>query len=195
MLGSINSSIIVGKLFGIQDIRKHGSGNAGATNTLRTIGKRAAILALFGDVLKGVIAIILARLISGQFITESYYNISVLLSGLCVIFGHDFPLYFGFRGGKGILTSASVIYMLDWRIGIAVTLLALIIMATTKFVSLGSILSAASYFIFILIFYFGDYAYISFALIVSLLAILRHKQNIKRLIAGNENKLGAKKKN
>ncbi|MBR2878509.1 MAG: glycerol-3-phosphate acyltransferase, partial [Clostridia bacterium] len=108
LLGSINSSILIGRLFGVKDIRKHGSGNAGATNTLRTIGKKAAILALIGDALKGVIAILLTRLVLGMFIEGDLLRIAQYISGVAAVLGHNFPIFFQFKGGKGIVTTAAV---------------------------------------------------------------------------------------
>lgn len=186
LLGSINSSIIVGRLFGLEDIRKHGSGNAGATNTLRTLGKKAAALTVLGDALKGILAILLARIVGGA-------DVCMYAAGLCVVLGHNFPIYFGFKGGKGILTSAAVIFMLDWRIGLAVLVISLAVMAVSKYVSLGSITGAVLFPVAVFVLHRGDYIFFVFAVIMGLLAVIRHRQNIKRLISGTENKLGSKK--
>ncbi len=186
LLGSINSSILTGKLFGIKDIREHGSGNAGATNTLRTLGKRAAAVTLLGDVLKGVIAIIISRII-GDGVLCTY------AAGLFVVLGHNFPVFFGFKGGKGILTSIAVIYMTDWRIGIILTVVSIGIMAVTKYVSLGSVVGAILFPVLVAVFHPGDFVILTFAVILGLLAVIRHRANIKRLINGTENKLGTKK--
>lgn len=194
LLGSINTSILVGRLFGIGDIREHGSGNAGLTNTLRSVGKRAAALTLVGDVLKGVLAIGIAWLLCRLIQDETQRKAAVLAAGLCVVLGHNFPLYFGFKGGKGILTSATVIFMIDWRSGLIVTAVAVIFIILTRYVSLGSVLSAAAYPVCAALIYPGDVIYFIFALLLALLAILRHHANIKRLVNGTENKLGAKKK-
>ncbi len=186
LLGSINSSIIVGKLFGIKDIRKHGSGNAGATNTLRTLGKRAALFTVLGDALKGVLAILVSYLIGdGELCTYA--------AGLGVVLGHNFPVFFGFKGGKGILTSIAVIYMVDWRIGIILTVISIGIMAISKYVSLGSVIGAILYPVLTVIFHLGNLSMIIFAVIMGALAVIRHRANIKRLLSGTENKLGATK--
>lgn len=192
LLGSINSSILVGRLFGVKDIRQHGSGNAGATNTLRTIGKKAAALVFVGDVLKGVIAVLIAKLIA--FLLHTDMDIAVLAAALLAVLGHNYPLYFGFKGGKGIATSAAVILMIDPLIGICVFIFALLVMLITRYVSVGSIAAAVAFPVAVAIWHHDNIPYLIFAVALGLLAILRHKENIKRLIKGTESKLGAKKK-
>ena len=186
LLGSINTSILVGKLFGTKDIREHGSGNAGATNTLRTLGKKAAALTVLGDAIKGILAIIVAWIIGDS-------AICTYAAGIFVVLGHNFPVFFGFKGGKGILTSTAVIFMTDWRIGIILTVISIAIMAISKYVSLGSIAGAVLFPVLVAIFYPGDMKILAFATVLGILAIIRHKQNISRLLNGTENKLGAKK--
>lgn len=184
LIGSINSSILVGRLHGI-DIRQQGSGNAGATNTLRTLGKSSAALVLVGDLLKGVIAVLIGFTISD--------NLGGLIGGLFSIIGHNWPVYFGFKGGKGVLTSLAVVFAIDWRIGLIVTVIGILVVAISRFVSLGSIIGAA---ILPVLFYFIDsyreipatYSVV-FALIIATLAIYRHRANIGRLVKGNESKI------
>ncbi len=192
LLGSINSSILVGKLFGVTDIRQHGSGNAGTTNTLRTIGAKAAALVFVGDILKGVVAVLLARLIA--FLLQVDNSIAVLAAAFLVVLGHNYPLYFGFKGGKGIATSAAVILMIDPLIGICVFVFAILVMLITRYVSVGSIAAAVAFPTAVAIWHHDNIPYLVFAIAIGLLAILRHKENIKRLIKGTESKLGAKKK-
>lgn len=192
LLGSINSSILVGRLFGVKDIRQHGSGNAGATNTLRTIGKKAAALVFAGDVLKGVIAVLIAKLIA--FLMHTDMGIAVLAAALLAVLGHNYPLYFGFKGGKGIATSAAVILMIDPLIGVCVFVFALLVMLITRYVSVGSIAAAVAFPVAVAIWHHDNIPYLIFAVALGLLAILRHKENIKRLAKGTESKLGAKKK-
>ena len=192
LLGSINSSILVGKLFGVTDIRQHGSGNAGTTNTLRTIGAKAAALVFVGDILKGVVAVLLARLIA--FLLQVDNSIAVLAAAFLVVLGHNYPLYFGFKGGKGIATSAAVILMIDPLIGICVFVFAILVMLITRYVSVGSIAAAVAFPAAVAIWHHDNIPYLVFAIAIGLLAILRHKENIKRLIKGTESKLGAKKK-
>ena len=188
LIGSINSSIIVGKLWGKIDIRNFGSGNAGATNTLRTLGIGPTILVIIGDALKGVIAILI-----GWFLAKENGG---LIAGLFAVVGHNWPVYFQFKGGKGILTSAFVILMVSPKEGGIAILIALAIMAITRYVSLGSVAAAALYPILIGIMEAGkpnSRNLFIFAVLLAVLAIYRHRSNIKRLINGTESKLGQKK--
>ena len=184
LLGSLNSSMIVGKFYGI-DIRKHGSGNAGTTNTLRTLGKKAALFVLAGDLLKGVLAYLIGFYISGN-------PMGGMIGGLAAIIGHNWPLYFGFKGGRGVLTSLSVLLMMDWKIALVLLGVFAIIVALTRYVSLGSIIGAALFPVLSLL--LGrDLVYIIFSAIIAIMIIILHKDNIKRLLSGTESKLGAKK--
>ena len=186
LLGSINTSIIVGKIKSGEDIRKFGSGNAGATNTLRTFGKSAAILVVLGDVLKAVISILIAKLIWSE-------NLAVYISGIGVILGHNFPIFFCFKGGKGIVVSATASLFADWRVGLVIIIISLLIMIITKYVSLGSVIGACLIVVFGLIFRGIDIDFLVFSIIVGGLAIIMHKKNIVRLIKGTENKLSFSK--
>ncbi len=187
LLGSINTSIIVSKIMLGDDIRNHGSGNAGATNTLRTVGKKGAILVVLGDVLKTVFAIIIAKLLlKGD-------PSAVYISGMGTVLGHNFPVFFNFKGGKGIVVSTTVILFADPIIGISVMLFALLVMAITRYVSLGSILGAVLFVVFSLIFKAENPDFIVFAFMLALLAIYMHKGNIVRLLSGTESKLSFKK--
>lgn len=199
LLGSVNSAIIVGKLHKI-DIREHGSGNAGLTNTLRTLGKKAAVCVLLGDVLKGVIAIGIAIIVSKMsFYPSEYFAVITQLAGIAVVLGHIFPIYYGFKGGKGVLTSITVMFMINWQISLMCLLLFIIIVAITKFVSLGSVLAA---FAFPCLVFFSDKIpflterrdMLIFSIILAVIVIVKHRTNIVRLIQGKENKLSFKKK-
>lgn len=197
LLGSLNTSIIVGRFYG-KDIRKHGSGNAGLTNTLRTLGKFAAVLVILGDVLKGVLAYLVGNLVVGSVQLESIaslsnaFGIGGMVAGIAAIVGHNWPIYFGFKGGKGILTSFSVVMMMDWKLGIPLFALFIVIVAITRYVSLGSIIACLAFPI-------GAYLkgngilFIVFATVLAILAISRHSANIKRLLSGTESKIGKKK--
>jgi len=180
LLGSINSAVIVGKVFYKKDVRDYGSKNAGLTNTLRVFDKKAAVMVLIGDILKGVIACIIGSLISPQY--------GLIIGGLMAVIGHNWPLYFKFKGGKGVLTSATVILMFDWKIGLIVLGVFIIIVAITKYVSLGSILASTSLVVFAII-TGKDIIFITVSIILASLIIYRHNKNIKRLIKGEENKL------
>lgn len=195
LLGSLNTSILVGKLYGT-DIRKHGSGNAGMTNTLRTLGKVAALLVIVGDMVKGILAFIIGNLIISNSIppeiTINVIGIGGMAGGISAIAGHNWPLYFGFRGGKGILTSFSVVLMMDWKLGLILLGLFVIIVALTRFVSLGSIIASIAFPITAFIKGNGI-VFTVFAAILAVLATIMHRSNIKRLLTGTERKLGSKK--
>lgn len=192
-LGSVNSSVIVGRLHG-KDIRELGSGNAGLTNTLRVLGKKAAVMVLAGDIIKGVLAILAGLLLKGWATEGTISGLFAVTAGTFAVVGHNWPVYFNFKGGKGILTTATVIFMLDWRIGLLVLALFIIVVAISRFVSLGSITGSLA--VPLAAWLFGhDIYFILFMIFLAILAIFRHKANIKRLIEGNENKLsfGSKK--
>lgn len=188
LLGSLNTSLIVGKFYGT-DVRKHGSGNAGTTNTLRILGKLPALIVVIGDVLKGILACLFGNLISGY--------PGMLLGGFFAVIGHNWPLYFRFKGGKGALTSISVIFYVDWRIGLAVTAVFVIVFAASRYVSLGSIAGAAALPVSALILLMphkpegnNGILFLLFSMLLSALVIVRHRENIKRLLSGTEAKLG-----
>lgn len=194
LIGSINSSILISRAVMGKDIRTSGSGNAGATNMLRTMGKKYAVITLVIDILKGVIALILARVAVGI----GAYDISAYVAGVSVVLGHNFPVFFGFRGGKGVATSLGVVLLLDWKIGLVTLVIAIAVMALTRYVSLGSIIAAM---VFMLLQIVSMIVYNSFditrlvcVLILGGLLIVRHRANIVRLIKGEEHKLGEKKK-
>lgn len=191
LIGSLNTAILLSCILG-KDVRREGSGNAGATNTLRVFGKGAAAIVVVGDALKGVLAVLIARLISNFL---SAYGTPVYLAALCVVLGHNFPVYFGFKGGKGIMTSAAVIFMLDWRIGLAVFAFAILIMALSRYVSLGSCCAAVAFPIITAVVHPNDTYFICLAVLMGALALFMHRTNIARLIKGTESKLsfGSKK--
>lgn len=207
LIGSINFSIILSKIISGKDIRESGSGNAGATNMLRTHGKKMGVITLLLDVAKGIAAILIAIYIkkiiwNGDVLYEQgvmgdYLEILPYIAGVCVILGHNFPLYFGFKGGKGVATSLGVVLMLDWKVGLIVAVCAVAVMAITRYVSLGSILGGAAYIIAEIVkaVVKGEYNIIQLVCVVIIggLLIARHHANIKRLLNGTENKLGAKK--
>lgn len=188
LAGSLNSAIIVGKIMGLGDIREKGSHNAGTTNMLRIGGKKAAAFTFSGDILKGIIVVIAAKMFREQLGEIAFY-----LSCFAVVLGHNFPIYFGFKGGKGIATSAAVMIILDFPIGISVVIISLAIMAVSKYVSLGSIAGTVLYPVAVIIFK-NNAEYVVFAFLMGILALIRHRTNIVRLINGTENKLSIRKK-
>ena len=208
LIGSVNLSIILSKLMGKGDIREQGSGNAGTTNTLRVLGKGPAALVLIFDICKAVIAILLAKgifAISGveMFTTPGdtatlnvTYELGILLAALGAILGHNYPIYYGFKGGKGIATSLGALLMIEWQIGLVCLVFALVLMISSRMVSLGSICAAILYPVLVWIMgsAFGTsfkarMIYTIFAVLVATLAIDRHRTNITRLLNGTENKL------
>lgn len=183
LLGSANSALIVGKFYRV-DIREHGSGNAGTTNALRTLGKKAALLVLAGDLAKGIISCLIGLYIAGE--------VGVMAGGTGAIFGHNWPVYFKFKGGKGVLTSLAVVLMMDWRIALIALGIFTVIVALTRYVSLGSIIGAGLFPVVALLFKRGI-EFMIFALVIGLLIIFRHRSNIERILRSNESKLGSKK--
>lgn len=196
LIGSINFSIILSRIIGGKDIRQSGSGNAGATNMLRTYGKKMGVITLLFDVLKGIIVILIARLVRDKLGVD--FEALDYIAGVCVVLGHNFPLYFGFKGGKGVATSLGVVLMLDWKVGLIVAVCAILIMAVTKYVSLGSILGGAAFIVVeiikALVTKSFNIAEIVCVVIIGGLLIARHHANIKRLTSGTENKLSFSKK-
>lgn len=194
LIGSVSSAILVGRVISGDDIRSHGSGNAGATNALRTYGKMAALYVTLGDCMKAAISCVLAIIVA-RFTPLGVDNtkLAIYAAGIGVALGHNFPLYFKFKGGKGILVSVTALFFADWKIALAVTIIAVASMAITKYVSLGSVLGASLFIVFALIFKLNDTGYVVFTLFLALLAIYRHKANIVRLVKGTESKLTDKK--
>ena len=194
LLGSISFSIIISKKMAGFDVREKGSGNAGATNVLRSVGKKAAILTLICDCLKGVLAILVAFVV-GKIVKNLDESLLIQLAGVFVILGHTFPVFFKFKGGKGVATSLGVLLMTNWQIGLICLVFALVLMVLTRFVSLGSI-GAAILFPVLTVFIHTNYLvsgnYIIFAIILAVLVVFNHRTNVQRLLAGKENKLSFK---
>ena len=191
LIGSINFAIIFSKKIAGFDVREKGSKNAGTTNVLRTVGKGAAALTLICDILKGVVAVLIA--IFATYIWKDTDTIVLkYLAGLFAIIGHTFPVYYGFKGGKGVATSLGVLLIVNPQIGIICLIFALIIMIATRWVSLGSIL-AATLFPILTIFMTDNLGGKAISILIGLLVIFNHRTNIKRLKDGTENKLSFKK--
>lgn len=196
LVGSINPAIIVGKIMSGDDIRNHGSGNAGATNALRTYGKFAAVLVVLCDCLKSALcctfAIVLAKHTS---IGSDNAKLAVYAAGIGAVLGHNFPVYFGFKGGKGILVSITALAFANWQIALAIFVISVLSIVITKYVSFGSILGAVLFIVLPIIFEHNNIPYLFFSIILALLAIYRHRTNIVRLINGNERKITGEKNN
>ncbi len=190
LLGSINPAIILSKAKG-KDIRSMGSGNAGATNTLRNYGKASALIVMISDILKCVVAVILSGVFAKLLIPEFALWCKIFAATGCIL-GHNFPLYFGFKGGKGVVVSATAIFMLDWKIGLIVLACFIIVFALSRFVSLGSVLSACVAVAASLLLSSNEVFY--FIAFAAVLTIIRHRTNIVRLIKGTESKTTFSKK-
>ena len=195
LIGSINFSIIISKKVAGFDVREKGSGNAGTTNMLRTVGKKAALITLVCDILKGVISILLALLI-GKIAKEANNSILVQIAGILVIIGHTFPIFFKFKGGKGVATAVGVLLTTNWQIGLICLIFGLVLIALNRMVSLGSITAAILFPILVLFIktnYIVEGNYFIYSLIIAVMVVFNHRENVKRLLSGTENKLSFKK--
>lgn len=191
LIGSINSAVIISKKMAGFDVREKGSGNAGSTNVLRSVGKKAAIITLICDVLKGVVAVAIARIIG--FIPDLDASILAQIAGVAVIIGHTYPVFFNFKGGKGVATSLGVLLIINWNIGLVCLVFALLLMVFTRIVSLGSIAAAVLFPILVIFMpsnaYVAEGNYVIFAIILGALVVFNHRTNVERLLKGTENKL------
>lgn len=194
--GCFQTGYIYGKCHGI-DIRKYGSGNAGTTNTLRVLGKKAGYITYLGDALKAIFAILLVKyIIYGQLLTPNMdFHLLLAYTGLGVALGHNYPFYLNFKGGKGIATTSGVMLALDLRIGLIGIIGFFIIFFATRYVSVGSLYMSIVFPICVLIFYPGEWHLFIVSVIFWLMAWMRHRENIKRLLNGSENRFERKKKN
>jgi len=196
LLGSLNSAIIVSRLFKGDDVRRHGSGNAGMTNILRTYGKGLALLTAAGDFLKAPLAIVISRWAAAYF--GVYLPVDIgYIAGIAAMLGHLFPVYFGFKGGKGVMSALGIILCVNPLAFAVLAVIFLPLILITRIVSIGSVLGAFSYpFITwaVLFFQGREPLYDSLmASVISILIIVMHKDNIKRLLNGTENRFGSKK--
>ena len=204
LLGSLNSAIIVCKIMKHEDIRNFGSKNAGLTNVLRTFGKGCAGVTLLCDLFKGIIAVVICRLVVTNLFDVMFFNDSRFigyLAGIFVMLGHIFPVFYGFHGGKGVLIAATTLIAIDPLTCLFSVSVFAIVLMITKYVSVGSICAAVSYpvFTFITQTYIlklsdGVVVNTLMAAFIAVVIIYMHRSNIKRLINGTENKFGSKKK-
>lgn len=207
LLGSLNFGVILSRKLKHEDVRDSGSGNAGTTNMLRTYGKAFGILTITGDILKVVVAILIAQYalsqtVSYQILYELFSNsiyedtfIIILKAyvGIFAVIGHIFPCYFGFKGGKGVATSGGMVIMIDWRIALILLAIFAFTIILTKYVSLGSIIMAILFPVFMGVFY-KQLVLVIIACVFTIVVCIAHRENIKRLLKGTENKIGKKKK-
>ena len=199
-LGSLNWAIIISRLKYHDDIRNYGSGNAGMTNMLRTYGKTDAILTFAGDMLKTMVSIVIGMLLVGSVGAGNY------VAGFFAILGHVYPVYYRFKGGKGVVAAATTILMLDPRIFLILITIFLIIVAISRYISLGSVVCAMLYPLLVYVVNktawlgmngaVGEFLYVSviFSFVIGLFVIILHRKNIERLMTGKESKISLKSK-
>ena len=185
LLGNLNGAVLISRLIAREDVRTKGSGNAGLTNFTRNYGSKSSIFVILIDMGKAVAACLLGGLLLKQY---GLYEEGVALGGLAVILGHDFPALLGFKGGKGILSGVTVALMMDWRLGLLVFGIFLAAYLVTRYVSLGSILSAGSFGFFYAWVHPGKIFPIIVGFFLSALIVWMHRANIGRLIRGEERK-------
>lgn len=186
LLGSLNTAIIVSKIMYHDDIRKYGSGNAGFTNMMRTYGKKAAVITFVGDIMKTVVAILIGWCTLGY--------LTAYLAGFACFIGHIFPVFYRFRGGKGVACTAATVFMLDWRLFLILVAIFVLSVACTKYISFGSVLSAM---LFPLILnrmndtglFLIEFVAMAFAVVI----VIKHFGNLKRIFSGTESKFEFKK--
>lgn len=219
LLGSINSAVLITRaVMKNADIRTMGSGNAGFTNVLRSVGKGPAIFTITFDFIKGILSALAGSIIISSFVTEAnpqllveYARCGAYVGGIFCILGHMFPVYFGFKGGKGVVTSAALMAVVDLRVFALILLTFAVVFLVSKIISLGSLISAVMFPVYTYYFtyvfdYMGsqnteypvtmDYVIVTTgcAVAIGLLVIIMHRQNIGRLIRGEEKKITSKKK-
>lgn len=183
LLGNINGSVIISRLVANDDVRRHGSGNAGFTNFFRSYGRRSSLVVMAIDLLKTAAACLLGRYF---FAPLGYAQAGAALGGVAASVGHDFPALLGFKGGKGIVSGLAAATMIDWRLGVVCIVSFLIAYLPRRLVSLGSVFAAACFGIAGLVLYPGDILISGSCTVIALLAIFMHRTNIKRLFEGAE---------
>lgn len=198
LFGLIQTGYIYGKINKV-DIRNHGSGNAGTTNALRTLGWKAGVITFIGDCVKCILAVVLVRFI---FAKEANVELLAIYSGLGAVLGHNFPFYLNFKGGKGIASTAGLILAINPMMFLIVAVVFVAIVLITQYVSLGSLVIAVLFVVQVI--FYGQtggfhltsmelYEFYAITIILAILAFARHRENIKRLIKGTENKTDVRK--
>ncbi|MCK4696861.1 MAG: glycerol-3-phosphate 1-O-acyltransferase PlsY [Dehalococcoidia bacterium] len=195
LIGSIPVGFILGKLARGIDIREHGSGNIGMTNVMRILGVKAGVFVFFADIAKGAAAVALAWAILAY--SPNMVVWGQVAGGAAAIVGHSWPIYIGFKGGRGIATGFGAVLVLSWPVGLIAFTVFLLVVGLSRYVSLGSILGALTMllamipFVVLDVWSFGHFAYIVFGLVVVPIVIFRHRDNIRRLLSGTESKIGS----
>lgn len=186
LLGSINTAIIVSGVMYHDDIRNHGSGNAGFTNMMRNYGKKAAIITFVGDILKTVLAVLIGWCVFGY--------LTAYIAGLACLIGHVFPVFYNFRGGKGVVCLATILLMLDWRLFLILLAIFIILVLGTKYISAGSVICAMLFPLILNRMNDTPFKMIEIiALVIAVIIVVKHRENIKRIFNGTESKFAFKK--
>lgn len=190
LLGSVNMAVIVGAVCG-KDIRAHGSRSAGLTNALRVLGRPAAALVLVADVLKGVLACLVGLYLGVHAGADGQtVDVTLLAAGAGAVIGHNWPVYFGFRGGKGALTAAAVMFMVDWVMSLVSLAVFVAVVALTRYVSLGTLCAIAAFLALSFLPAFASTLHIQlFSLAMAAVIVFRHRENVKRLLSGTESRI------
>ena len=185
LLGNLNGSVCISTLVAHDDVRNHGSGNAGLTNFIRNYGIQSGLLVMLIDVLKAACACFLGGLILKPY---GYYQEGLILGALSVSVGHDFPALLGFKGGKGILCGVTIAGVIDWRIAVIIFGAFAVVYAITQYVSLSSLVGSILFAVFFVVFHHDNLLVMLGGIIIGLLAVYMHRTNIVRLIKGTESK-------
>ena len=188
LCGCFNGALFTSRLFFHDDVRTHGSGNAGSTNMLRNYGKLPAVATILGDMAKVAVAILLVRLLVGN---ELYAQQPIFIksfAGLFCVLGHIFPCFFRFKGGKGVATCGGMVFMIDWRIALILLAVFFVAVLITKWVSLGSILMAILYPVLMGLFY-KSVPITLISVVFAAIVLVAHRENIKRILNGTESKI------
>ena len=185
LLGGINGAILLSKLVEKDDVRRHGSGNAGFTNFFRNYGKRTSLLVILIDAAKAAASCLLGGWLLGKYGLQTE---GMLLGGLAATLGHDFPAFLGFRGGKGIVCGFATALVTDWRVGLILLAVFALVYFLTHYVSLASVLCALGFFVSFWLFYPGRPFVLILSGCLSALAVFLHRENIGRLVRGQERK-------
>ena len=180
-LGNISTGLLIGKLTAQIDIRQHGSGNAGTTNVMRTLGWVPSLLTLAVDVLKAVLAVVIGRAIAGE--------IGWIVGAVAVLLGHNWPVLFGFKGGKGMACSLGIILATEPLFALTVLAVQVLVLVITRYMSVASLTTSVLYPVLVICFHASDTPYVVFSILAACLAIFCHRSNISRLIHHTENRL------
>ena len=196
LLGSVNWAVVISRVFYHKDVREFGSGNAGMTNMLRTFGKLPAAFVALGDFGKSILAVAISRAVFARLIGPLPFDIGYL-AGICSMLGHLFPVYFRFKGGKGVLTILGMILVIDWRVFCIMFAVGASVLVFSRIVSLASIIGAVLYPLatYLVDRFAGTLSYIdlAFTAVIAFIVIYMHRENIKRLIEGKEYRFGKPK--